>query len=87
MVGRLGLHARPAARFVQTAGQFDANVTAQNLTAPAGPVSARSLNGVATLGVQQGHDVLIKASGPQAAQVLAALRDLAERNFDEPPGG
>jgi multiphosphoryl transfer protein len=84
VAGRLGLHARPAARFVQTAGQFDANVTAENITAPAGPVSARSLNGVATLGVQQGHEVLIKASGPQAIQVLAALRDLAERNFDEP---
>jgi multiphosphoryl transfer protein len=84
VAGRLGLHARPAARFVQTAGQFDASVTAENITAPAGPVSARSLNGVATLGVLQGHEVLIKASGPQAVQVLAALRDLAERNFDEP---
>ncbi len=84
VAGRLGLHARPAARFVQTAGQFDASVTAENITAPAGPVSARSLNGVATLGVQQGHEVLIKASGPQAVQVLAALRELAERNFDEP---
>jgi multiphosphoryl transfer protein len=82
---RLGLHARPAARFVQTVGQFDATVTAENLTARAGPASARSLNGVATLGVQQGHEVLIKASGPQAAQALAALADLAERNFDEPP--
>ena len=69
---------------MQTAGQFDARVTAENITAPAGPVSARSLNGVATLGVQQGHEVLIKASGPQAAQALAALRDLADRNFDEP---
>ena len=84
VAGRLGLHARPAARFVQTAGQFDASVTAENITAPAGPVSARSLNGVATLGVLQGHEVLVRASGPQAAQVLAALRDLAERNFDEP---
>ena len=84
VAGRLGLHARPAARFVQTAGQFEANVTAENITAPAGPVSARSLNGVATLGVQQGHEVLIRASGPQAVQVLAALRDLAQRNFDEP---
>src|SRR5580658_3960980 len=55
VAGRLGLHARPAARFVQTAGQFDAQVTAENITAPAGPVSARSLNGVATLGVLQGH--------------------------------
>ncbi len=82
---RLGLHARPAARFVQTAGGFDATVTAENLTVPAGPASARSLNGVATLGVQQGHEVLVKASGPQAAQALAALRDLAERDFDEPP--
>jgi phosphoenolpyruvate-protein phosphotransferase/dihydroxyacetone kinase phosphotransfer subunit len=84
VANRLGLHARPAARFVQTAGQFDATVTAENITAPAGPASARSLNGVATLGIQQGHEVLIKASGPQAAQALAALRDLAERNFDEP---
>src|SRR5271169_4603152 len=84
VAGRLGLHARPAARFVQTVGQFDAMVTAENVTVPAGPASARSLNGVATLGVQQGHQVLIKASGPQAAEVLAAVRDLAERNFDEP---
>jgi multiphosphoryl transfer protein len=84
VANRLGLHARPAARFVQTVGQFDARVTAENITVPAGPASARSLNGVATLGVQQGHEVLIKASGPQAAQVLAALRNLAERDFDEP---
>ena len=55
---RLGLHARPAARFVQTVGQFDATVTAENLTVPAGPASARSLNGVATLGVRQGHEIL-----------------------------
>ncbi len=85
VTSRLGLHARPAARFVQTVGQFDATVTAENLTAPAGPASARSLNGVATLGVQQGHEVLIKATGPQAAQALAAVRELAERDFDEPP--
>jgi multiphosphoryl transfer protein len=82
---RLGLHARPAARFVQTVGKFDATVTAENVTAPAGPASARSLNGVATLGVQQGHAVLIRATGPQAEQVLAAVRELAERDFDEPP--
>ncbi len=83
----LGLHARPAARFVQTVGEFDATVTAENLTVPAGPASARSLNGVATLGVRQGHEVLVRASGPQAAQVLAALRELAGRNFDEPAVG
>jgi phosphoenolpyruvate-protein phosphotransferase/dihydroxyacetone kinase phosphotransfer subunit len=85
ITNRLGLHARPAARFVQTVGRFDATVTAENITAPAGPASARSLNGVATLGLQHGHEVLIRASGPQAAEVLDALGDLAERDFDEPP--
>jgi multiphosphoryl transfer protein len=84
VANRLGLHARPAARFVQTVGQYDATVTAENVTVPAGPASARSLNGVATLGVQQGHEVLIKASGPQAPQVLAALRELADEDFGEP---
>ena len=81
---RLGLHARPAARFVETVGQFDATVTAENLTVPAGPASARSLNGVATLGVRQGHEILVRAAGPQAAEALSAVRHLAVRNFDEP---
>lgn len=81
----LGLHARPAARFVQTAGRFDAAITAENLTTHAGPASARSLNGIATLGVLQGHEVLVRATGPQSAEAISALGDLAERDFDEPP--
>ena len=79
----LGLHARPAARFVQTAGSFDADVTATNVTTGRGPASGRSLNGLATLGVRQGHEVLVAARGAQANEVLAALSALAERDFDE----
>ena len=79
----LGLHARPAARFVQTAGSFDADVTATNVTTGRGPASGRSLNGLATLGVRQGHEVLVAARGAQADEVLAALSALAERDFDE----
>jgi phosphoenolpyruvate-protein phosphotransferase/dihydroxyacetone kinase phosphotransfer subunit len=80
---RLGLHARPAARFVQTAAGFDADVQVTNLTSGRGPASGRSLNGLATLGVRQGHMVLVSAHGPQAAAALAALGDLADRDFDE----
>ncbi|HYX76358.1 MAG TPA: dihydroxyacetone kinase phosphoryl donor subunit DhaM, partial [Gaiellaceae bacterium] len=47
----LGLHARPAARFVQTAAGFDADVSVTNLSKRRGPASGRSLNGLATLGV------------------------------------
>ena len=80
---RLGLHARPAARFVRTASGFEADVTVSNITTGQGPASARSLNALATLGVRRGHEVLVRASGPDAEEALAALQELAERNFDE----
>jgi phosphoenolpyruvate-protein phosphotransferase/dihydroxyacetone kinase phosphotransfer subunit len=79
----LGLHARPAARFVQTAAAFDANVQVMNLTSGRGPASGRSLNGLATLGIRQGHEILVSAHGPQAAAALDALAALAGRDFDE----
>jgi phosphoenolpyruvate-protein phosphotransferase len=79
----LGLHARPAARFVQTAGSFDAEVTVTNVTAGRGPAVGRSLNALATLGVRQGHEILVAARGSQAEEALAALAALADRDFDE----
>jgi multiphosphoryl transfer protein len=79
----LGLHARPAARFVQTAGSFDAEVTVTNVTTGRGPAAGRSLNALATLGVRQGHEILVAARGSQAEEALAALAALADRDFDE----
>jgi multiphosphoryl transfer protein len=82
----LGLHARPAARFVTTAGSFDAEVLATNLTTGAGPARARSLTEVATLGARQGHELGLRARGPQADAALGAIADLAARGFDEQEG-
>lgn len=78
-----GLHARPAARFVQTASAFDADVRVANLAAGRGPVTARSLNAVATLGVGKGDEIEVLAVGPEAERALAAIRELADRGFDE----
>jgi multiphosphoryl transfer protein len=89
VTNRLGLHARPAARFVQTAGGFNADVRVTNLTTNSGPVSARSLNSVATLGVRKGHQILVAASGAESEEALAALRALADDGFgdrDTEPG-
>jgi multiphosphoryl transfer protein len=79
-----GLHARPAARFVQTASAFDARVEVRNLTNGHGPANAASLNSVAILGASEGHQLEVTASGAQADEAIAALRALAGRNFDEP---
>lgn len=78
-----GLHARPAARFVQLANRFDAELRVTNTTTGAGPADAASLTEVATLGARQGQSIRIRARGPQADAALAAFRDLASRRFDE----
>lgn len=76
----LGLHARPAARLVQIVGQYDAIV---RITLGERTVNASSMSQVATLGARQGDTLDIRARGPQAAAVLAALRTLVEANFGD----
>ncbi|WP_432951172.1 phosphoenolpyruvate--protein phosphotransferase [Kribbella sp. CA-253562] len=78
-----GLHARPAAKLVGLVQRFDAKVTVYDLDTGHGPVDAGSLSRVATLNAQQNHRLEFAASGPQAAQALEAIRELADRDFDD----
>ncbi len=77
---RLGLHARPAARFVSTANQFVADIVVARGNRSA---LAKSINQVATLGVRQGDDIVVTAVGPDADAALAALQALAKANFGD----
>ena len=80
----LGWHARAAARIVKTAGGFaNTDVTVKNLTTGQGPASARSITAIMTLGVIQGHEVLISASGSDAQAALNAIKGLADDNFGD----
>jgi phosphoenolpyruvate-protein phosphotransferase/dihydroxyacetone kinase phosphotransfer subunit len=72
-----GLHARPAARFVRAASELDALVEVENATTGSAPASATSLNAIATLGVREGHEVIVRARGPQAAEAIGRLRQIA----------
>ncbi|MEH2295796.1 phosphoenolpyruvate--protein phosphotransferase [Nostoc sp.] len=80
---RLGLHARPAAQFVATAARFKSQILVQNLTRNTQLVRGDSINQVTTLGVRQGHELLITASGSDADEALAALEALFANNFGE----
>ena len=84
---RLGLHARPAARFVEAAGRFEAVVTVSDETTGRGPVDGRSLTALVTLGVRQGHDIVVRASGEEAEAALEALEALAATGFGDADGG
>ncbi|MCW2951580.1 MAG: ptsP [Conexibacter sp.] len=72
-----GLHARPAARFVRAASELDAVVEVENATTGSAPASATSLNAIATLGVREGHELIVRARGPEAAEAIVRLRQIA----------
>ena len=80
---RLGIHARPAAKFVATAAQFQSPITLQNLTQNSNPVNAKSINQVITLGILQGHQIAITAVGEDAQAAIVTLQQLVEDNFGE----
>ncbi|OBA72003.1 MULTISPECIES: phosphoenolpyruvate--protein phosphotransferase [Gordonia] len=78
-----GLHARPAARLVTEARQFDAEVTLRNLDTGAGPASASSMSQVVGLAVRCGQRLEIDASGPDARAAVEHLTTLARNRFGE----
>lgn len=78
-----GLHARPAARLVDTVRRFDAEVNVRNVTTDGPLVSGHSVSALSTLGALTGHRVEVRASGRHAREVLAAVAAIVGRNFDE----
>ena len=69
-----GLHARPASQFVETANEYDSEVT----VAPNGgdPVNAASMLAVTGLGVKSGEDVVLTAEGPDEEEAIDALEEV-----------
>lgn len=77
---KVGLHARPAALFVQTAKQFRSDI---KVTHDEREANAKSILGVLTLGANQGAVIAVWAEGEDAEQALTALKALVESNFGE----
>lgn len=75
-----GLHARASARFVALADSFEAAVT---VTSGEWSVSGHSIMGLMMLGAGQGETIAISATGPEAAQAVAALARLVADRFGE----
>ena len=78
-----GLHSRPAAAVVTAVSAFDAEVTVENLSNGKGPVPARSLMGIMSLGAKEGDTVRFSASGGEADRVITKLTAMATDGFGE----
>lgn len=83
VVHGVGLHARPAAKFVQAAAKFQSDITIKKVGSSAAPVNAKSILKVLTLAVKQNEQVEVNATGADAEDALKALRELVESNFGE----
>ena len=77
---RLGLHARPAAEFVKLAARFPADI---RLGKGDLEVDGKSIMGVLMLTAERGTELVISASGLEAADAANALADLVDRGFGE----
>jgi phosphotransferase system HPr (HPr) family protein len=69
----LGLHLRVGKELVTVASQFNAAITAQNMSRPSPVVDAKSILQLMQLQARQGHTLLLSACGPDAAEALAAV--------------
>jgi phosphocarrier protein HPr len=78
---KVGLHARPAAMFVQAAAKQPVKVTIAK-AAGGNPVDARSILSVLALDIRGGAEVVLTAEGDGAEQALDELAALVTRDLD-----
>ncbi len=77
---KLGLHARAAAKIVQTSTQFQSRIS---IIKNGREADAKSMLDILTLSCPQGTRIELCAEGKDAAEALAALTVLIDNKFDE----
>jgi phosphotransferase system HPr (HPr) family protein len=68
-----GLHARPAALFVQVANKFDSRITVKH---DKEEVNGKSIMGILTLGAEKGSEIVIEAEGSDAHLAMVELEQI-----------
>lgn len=77
---KLGLHARPAMAFVDTASQFASDI---KLIKGAQAVDGKSIMQLMMLAATQGTELEITAEGADAEQAITTLEKLVKDKFGE----
>ncbi len=79
-----GLHARPAALFVQLAKRFESQIT---VTKGRRRADGKSIMELLTLAVETGSQIRITADGPDAREAVDRLCHFISRPIGEPVHG
>jgi len=68
-----GLHARPAAIFVQIANKFDSDIA---VTKEGEEVNGKSIMGILMLAAEQGTLISLRVTGPDAEEAILELEKI-----------
>ena len=77
---KLGIHARAAVKFVNTANRFSSTV---RVVKDGDEIDGKSILGILTLAAVQGTEIILKVSGEDENRALSALVGLINNNFLE----
>ncbi|HEY3346942.1 MAG TPA: HPr family phosphocarrier protein [Nitrospirota bacterium] len=77
---KLGLHARAAALFVQTANRYASNVTIEK---DGVEVNGKSIMGIMMLAAAKGNEVTVRAVGQDEQEALDTIEKLIIDKFHE----
>lgn len=80
IVNKNGVHARPAAEIVKTAGKFASDVT---IVRDDLEVNGKSIMGVMMLAAECGASITLRATGPDADAAVDAIAQLVAAKFGE----
>ena len=80
VLNKLGLHARAAAKIVQTSSQFQSRIL---IIKNGREADAKSMLDIMTLSCPQGTRIKLCAEGKDAAEALTALAVLFDNKFGE----
>ena len=83
VINSLGLHARPAMQFVDTANQFRANVKVRKGGEEPYEADGKSVMQMIILAAEKGTPLTIAAEGEDAETAVAALAKLFDDKFGE----
>ncbi|MDD4201979.1 MAG: HPr family phosphocarrier protein [Candidatus Omnitrophica bacterium] len=81
---KTGLHARPAALFVQIANKYDSEITVEK---DGESVNGKSIMGILMLAAEKGSVVTIKAYGSDARQAVEELIGVLSKTEEDQFGG
>jgi len=68
-----GLHARPAAMFVQVANKFESSIS---VIRDQEKVNGKSIMGILMLGAEQGSEIIVEADGKDAELAVIELEKI-----------